>query len=109
MERLKSMSREELLGLRGVWLATVQACELIIGRQIPWRKGADPGEVFWRQQGLQARPARALSQAGIRSAEDLRDLAREDVLALRGFSDASLRRLEEVLGRKLERRGAFSR
>jgi hypothetical protein len=104
MERLKSMTREELLGLRGVGLATVHACELIIGREIPSRKRADPGEVFWRQQGFGPRAARALSRAGIRSPEDLREWTREGLLALLGFGDAALARLEAALGRKIERR-----
>ena len=38
LERLSSISREELLGMPGVWTGAVQACELMLGKEIRSRK-----------------------------------------------------------------------
>jgi len=65
LDRLRSMTREELLSLPGVGVGALQACELIIGRAIPSHRSSDPVEAFWRRQGLPPRATRALSQAGI--------------------------------------------
>jgi DNA repair protein RadC len=97
LERLRSISREELLALPGVGRETVKACELMIGAPISSRK-IDPVEAFWREQGIFPLPARALWQAGIASLADLRPLCRDDLLAVPGVSEVTLARLEALLG-----------
>jgi hypothetical protein len=87
LRRLESMTREELLSLRGVGPGTLQACELILGRQIPSNRPTDPVEAGWRSQGIPARAARALRGANIRSPEDLQKVSREDLAALRGLGE----------------------
>jgi hypothetical protein len=107
IERLKTMTREELLSLRGVGIGSLRTCELIIGRKIPTRRMSDPVEAFWRGQGISPKTAGVLSQAGIRSLEDLREQSREDLLALRGIGGISLERLETLLGGRIPSRAAF--
>jgi DNA repair protein RadC len=97
LERLGSISREELLGMAGVGPGAIKACELIVGRRIH-SLGTGPVEAFWLGQGIPHQQARALSQAGIGSLEDLRKLSREEVLALRGIAVSTLGRLEVLLG-----------
>jgi hypothetical protein len=106
VERLMSMTREELLGLRGVGPGTLRACELILGREIPSR-AADPAEAFWKRKGVLPRAARALSQAGIRSLDDLRARSREDLFALRGLGDIALAQLEALLGSRIPSRADY--
>ncbi|HYU31208.1 MAG TPA: helix-hairpin-helix domain-containing protein [Thermoanaerobaculia bacterium] len=100
LERLSSISREELCRLPGVGRKTVAVCELLTGRRIPFRK-VDPGVTFWRDRGIFPRAARTLREAGIESIEDLRKVSREEVLALRGVSEITLERLEALLGEEL--------
>jgi predicted flap endonuclease-1-like 5' DNA nuclease len=97
LERLATATREELLALVGVGPASVRLCELMIGKPIPSRE-PDPVTAFWRNLGIRPQPARALSQAGIASLADLRQLSREDLLAVRGLSVFTLSQLEALLG-----------
>jgi helix-hairpin-helix protein len=109
--RLQSMTREDLLSLRGVGVGTIQACELILGREIPSRKPprkkVEPPVAFWRRQGLYPRAARALSEAGIGSLEALQGRYREELLALRGLGEFALRQLEALLGSAIPSRTAY--
>jgi hypothetical protein len=107
VERLKAMNRQELLALEGVGLGTVRACELIIGRAIPSDQPAVPAKDFWVRQGLRRQAARALSAAGIQTPENLREVTREELLALRGFGEAALGWLEGFLGREFPSRTAY--
>lgn len=97
LERLGSLSREDLLGRVGVGPGALEACELILGRSIPSRK-VGPVEAFWRDQGIPLQQARALSRAGIASLADLQKVSREELLALRGIRENTLARLEGILG-----------
>ncbi len=108
LDRLKASTREELLAMVRVGPATIQACELLLGRPIPSRSTpADPAAAFWRSRGIPARAARALSKAGIGSPEDLREQSREELLALPGVGENALRRLEKILGTEIPSRIAF--
>jgi Helix-hairpin-helix domain len=107
LDRLASMTREDLLVLWGVGRTTLQACERLLGRAIPARKPIDPAESFWQQQGALKRVARALSKAGIHSFEDLWRQSREDVLALPGIGKIVLHRLETMGGREVPSRTAY--
>ncbi|HYU33461.1 MAG TPA: helix-hairpin-helix domain-containing protein [Thermoanaerobaculia bacterium] len=97
LERLSSISREELVGMTGVGPGALEACERLVGKKILSRR-TGPGEAFWLGQGFSLNQARALSQAGIDSIEDLRKLPREEVVALRGVGENALERLEVLLG-----------
>jgi len=107
MARLRSITREELLDLFRVGPATVRACELLIGKSIPSRRPADPVAAFWRSQGIPTKAAKALSQAGIASPEDLGKQWREDLLALPRLGNSVLRRLEKILGSVIPSRTAY--
>jgi len=61
----------------------------------------------WRSQGIPSRAAKALSRAGIGSPEDLRARSREDLLALPGVGEDTLRRLEKILGTEIPSRAAY--
>jgi len=98
LERLRSITREELLALFRVGPATVRACDLLIGQAIPASRPSDPVAASWRSRGIPAKAAKALSQAGIGSAEDLARWSREDLLALPRVSANVLRRLQKILG-----------
>lgn len=63
--------------------------------------------MFWNRQGLLPRAARALSEAGHRSLEDLQGKSREELLALRGLGELGLRRLEALLGSPIPSRAAY--
>ena len=101
MGRLKTITREELLGMYGVGRSAVRACELLVGREIPSRKTADPKEAFWRDRGIPAKASRSLSKAGIGSLEDLRKHSREELLALPGIGGMVIGRLEALSGSEI--------
>lgn len=107
MERLRSITREELLALARVGPATVRACELLLGSPIPSRRPADPVTAFWRSRGIPANAARSLSQAGITSPEDLARCSREDLLSLPRVRRSVLRRLEAILGAEIPSRTEY--
>jgi len=106
LERLRVISREELLGMLGVGPQAVHACERLIGKPIPSRK-RDPVAALWRSQGIQAKAARSLSQAGIGTPADLRKLSREELLALPGIGTTVLGRLEALVGSEIPSRTAY--
>ena len=107
MERLKTVTRQSLLGMPGVGTRAIRACELLIGRAIPNREISDPGEAFWRAREIPAKAARTLSKAGIGSLEDLRRYSREELLALPGIGGAVIGRLEALSGSAIPSRTAY--
>lgn len=109
LERLRSLTREELLALPRVGPATVRACERLLGRKMPSNQAGDAGEAYWLDRGMTPKISRRLSRAGIKSVTDLRNQTREDLLALPGVGEGGLGRLEAILGQELPSRSAYWR
>jgi hypothetical protein len=107
LERLKSMTRSDLLDLERVGPATLRACELLLGREIPPFRPPDSVAAFWRNQGIPPRVAKALSRAGLRSPEDLHTRTREDLLAQAGIGDSAVQQLEALAGCKIPSRSSY--
>lgn len=109
LDRLRSMSREDLLALHGVGPQTLHACEILLGQKIPSSKPVDPVIAYWRDQGFSVRAARALRQAGFAHLDALAGAWLEELRGHRGLGEATRARLEVLLGRKIPSRSTYWR
>jgi hypothetical protein len=97
---LSGWTREDLVALPGFGRASLRVCERRLGHTLPAHR-PDPDVDSWRSHGFRHAAAAALSQAGIRSLEDLSGWDRDRLESLRGIGPADLRRCEALLGRPL--------
>lgn len=106
LRRLQSITREELRDLPHVGPKAVHACELLLGRPVLSHRPLDPVVAFWRSQGLPTKAAKALTQAGFNSLQELRSASLEDLFPIPGIGPVVLRRLEALLGIKIPSRAS---
>lgn len=95
LEKIGAVTRDDLLAVLGVNLRTIEECEAILGRKLPWPTA------YWREQGLPTKLARLLHKSGIDSLETLGRMSFKDLRAL-GLGVESIRRCEQMLGRFLQ-------
>lgn len=91
-EKLAAATREDLLLIRGVSRVTVEECERLLGRPLPWLTR------YWCEMGLSPGLALTFCHAGIDSLEALGRQSFKGLRAL-GMGVASIRKCEKLLGR----------
>jgi len=100
IERLGSLTPEQLLRIPGIGTGTVQLCEALLGRPLLREKdGVHSGTPLWRRLGV-INP-RAMEAAGYHTLADLADVTREEFLSHRLLGSTALTRCEELLGTPL--------
>jgi len=94
LEKIGAATRDDLLAVYGVHLRTIEECEAILGRKLPWPTA------YWRERGLPTKVAKLFHKKGIDSLEALGRMSFKDLRAL-GLGVESIRKCEQVLGRML--------
>lgn len=92
LEKIAAATRDDLLAVNGVSLATVQDCERLIGRTLPW-----PSR-YWLDKGLSPRLAKLFVKSGIDSLDALGRKSLKDMRSLH-LGWGSIRQCEVLLGR----------
>ena len=103
-EKLRCMGREDLLKVEGLGPKTVEFV-LFLGKPLPERRRPlsflerVPQARIWVEAGIIPGCARRLVAAGITTIGHLERLTRDDLLAIRGISEATIEQCEKLLGR----------
>ncbi len=104
ISQLSRMRQRELRNIEGIGDLSIKLIERLLGKPIP----ADPPEPplghYWRSRGLPPPAARALTEAGFETVEDLSGVRREELAAIRNVGNVVIARLEELVGRLFPRR-----
>jgi len=93
------MRQRELRDIAGIGDLSIQLLERLLGRPIPADPLEPPPGHYWRSRGLPPPAARALTEAGFQTVEDLAGVSREELTAIRNVGEVVILRLEELAGR----------
>jgi uncharacterized protein YjeT (DUF2065 family) len=96
VEDLARTTREDLAAIPGVGPGSLAQLERLHGAPL-----TSPGD-YWLERGLRPQVAHRLARWGLDSIEKLGRMTREELLALEGVAEGSLRAVEAALGRPLD-------
>ena len=96
LDDLQGKSREEMLAIPGMGQAALALCEQRLGIRFP------SAVEELRERGIPLYVVHGLARAGFDTFEKVSRLTREQYLAQPGLGDGGMRKLEAVLGRRLD-------
>jgi len=106
LERLATMTKEQLSALPGVGRATLRRCAAVLGKDLPCEETL-AGFTYWAGHGVRRFPASELLEKNLRTVEELRCCGTETLLGvLKGLLPRDRAAIEAILGPDLLNFGA---